>query len=63
MLYQHDIVAGQQIANPFPVNQGGRLQYDFGFSSQAKGVCSLYENGCSHIITPCINEKNKRVFE
>jgi len=66
MLCQHDTVASQQIANPFPINQVGmvigRLQYDFGFSGQAKGVCPLYEDGYFHIITPCINEKNKRVF-
>ena len=66
MLCQHNTVAEELIANQFPVNQIGmvigRLQYDFGFSGQAKGVCPLYGDGCSHIITSCINEKNKRVF-
>ena len=66
MLCQYDTVAGQQIANPFPANQVGmvigRLQYDFGFSGQARGVCPLCGDRCFHIITSCINEKNKRVF-
>ena len=66
MLCQYGTVAGDLIANQFPINQVGtvigRLQYDFGFATQAKGVCPLYEDGCSHIITSCINEKNKRVF-
>ena len=64
MLCQHGTVAEERIANPFPVNQVGmvigRLQYNFGFSGQAKGICPLYGAGCFHIITPCINEKNKK---
>ena len=53
MLYQHGTVARQRIANQFPANQAGmvigRLQYDYGFTAQARGVCPLYGNGCSHI--------------
>ena len=64
MLYQYDTVAEERIANPFPINQVGtiigRLQYGFGFSGQARGVCPLYEDGYFHIITSCINEKNKK---
>ena len=62
MLCQYDTVAEELIANQFPINQIGRLQYDFGFLGQARGVCPLCGDRCFHIITSCINEKNKRGF-
>ena len=59
MLYQHDIVAGQQIANPFPANQVGMVIGRLQYRARQGGYVPYVEIVASTSLPPVSTKKQK----
>ena len=63
MLCQHDTVANQQIANPFPVNQGGMVIGRLQYRARQGGYVPYVEIVASTSLPSVSTKKTKGFFE